>query len=233
MWAPFFEFPCDKAAGEAAGAADAAIAGLAAAPQTLDEENPLTPRLSHRRPSAAPVAAVVGRGGRPGVGVGARAEALDVQGPRVKGDGRCLASVAIVQDRAYWELHVAEAPEGALLLAGSCVRPGDAAVLAEELGATPQSYGVRFCAGGQALSAGDVIGVAYDQAVFPVGIRVWQNGTLVAAPPPRGLKGEQWPAIFTSGGCVIDWALEESTWRPPCSCPPGFSALMSVRGLIG
>lgn len=118
------------------------------------------------------------------------------------------------------------------MLAGVSNRAvGDA--LNQELGQTPQSYGVQFGAGGEALlRVGDTIGVAFDQAVFPVTVSLWQNSVPVPAPLPRGLKGEQWPALFLSG-CTVDWALDESHWRCSASCPEGFNALMPSRGLIG
>merc|ERR1712151_820239 len=151
------------------------------------------------------------------------------------GVGRCIAGVAIVQDRAYWEVHVVDVATelAARLLVGTCVRPASGGdILLQELGATPQSYGVQFGAGGEApLKAGDVISISFDQAVFPVTISVWHNGNQVPTPPPRGLKGEQWPALFVSS-CVVDFALGEEHWKRSQSCPPGFSALMASRGLI-
>lgn len=175
---------------------------------------------------------------RPGaVHIGVHSEGLQVSGMRVKGgSGRCLASVAVVQDRAYWEVHVVEVSGelGSRLQVGVSpqIPPGGDA-LQQEMCAATRSYAVQFGAGGEMpLKAGDVIGVAYDQAVFPVSVFVWCNGARVAAPLPRGLKGEQWPSLFVCG-CMVDWALGEEHWKSACSCPGGFSALMPSRGLIG
>lgn len=170
------------------------------------------------------------------INVGIRGDNLQVQGLRIQGGtGRCLASIAILQDRAFWEVHVIEVNIGpsARLFVGTCTNPRSPSVLQEELGTTPNSYGVHFGVLGHApFCVGDVIGVAYDQAVFPVTLNVWVNGKPVVAPFPRGLKGEQWPAIFLSDG-VVDWALDESHWKYAACQPSGFSALIPSRGLIG
>eukprot|EP00418_Pyrodinium_bahamense_P056105 CAMPEP_0179167518 /NCGR_PEP_ID=MMETSP0796-20121207/82360_1 /TAXON_ID=73915 /ORGANISM="Pyrodinium bahamense, Strain pbaha01" /LENGTH=234 /DNA_ID=CAMNT_0020870209 /DNA_START=152 /DNA_END=856 /DNA_ORIENTATION=+ len=175
---------------------------------------------------------------RPGaVGIGTSAEGLQVRGLRITGGfGRCLASVPVVQDRAYWEVHVVEVSSelGSRLLVGmSAPVPEGGDALQQEMGTATRSYGVQFGAGGEApLKTGDIIGVAYDQAVFPVSVCIWRNGLQVATPLPRGLKGEQWPALFVFG-CTVDWALSEEHWKSASACPEGFSALMPSRGLIG
>lgn len=167
--------------------------------------------------------------------IGVRADSLQVRGLRVAGGlGRCLADTALVQDRAYWEVHVVgvSGELGARLLVGTCVKPAGGDILLQELGATPGSYGVQFGAGGEApLKVGDVIGVSYDQDVFPINYCIWLNGTQVRAPAARGLKGEQWPAVFVSS-CAIDFALDEDHWKRGDVCPFGFSALMPARGII-
>ena len=82
-----------------------------------------------------------------------------------------------------------------------------------ELGLTSHSYGVCVGESWQApLKRGDVVGFAYDQAVFPVRVDVWHNGSQLDVPLTRGLKGEQWPALFV-GDCTVDWALDEKHWR--------------------
>eukprot|EP00927_Polykrikos_kofoidii_P004339 TRINITY_DN11717_c0_g1_i1.p1 TRINITY_DN11717_c0_g1~~TRINITY_DN11717_c0_g1_i1.p1 ORF type:complete len:286 (+),score=53.61 TRINITY_DN11717_c0_g1_i1:71-928(+) len=174
---------------------------------------------------------------RPGkVGIGNRAEGVQVRGLRITGGvGRCLATEPIVQDRAFWEVHVVDvaADLGARLLVGTGINIGTGDILLQDLGVTPQSYGVQFGAGGEApLKVGDVIGVSFDQAVFPVAVTVWLNGSLVAAPMSRGLRGEQWPALYVSS-CTVDWGLDEAHWKFAKTCPEGFSALMPCRSLIG
>lgn len=220
----------------------AAASVSAAAPMGTPPSALAAPVAQSQRWQQAPVRGGPPAGGelRPGaIIVGARAEGLQVRGLRVQGGvGRCLTNVPIVQDRAYWEVHVVElgagGPGAARLQAGCCTgaqKGGD--ILMQELGATPGSFAVHFGSLGQALlRAGDVIGVAYDQAVFPVTINIWHNGSPVPNPSTRGLKGEQWPALFVSG-CTVDWALDESHWKQVGSCPVGFSALMASRGLIG
>eukprot|EP00439_Symbiodinium_sp_Y106_P072890 s277_g13.t1 len=114
--------------------------------------------------------------------------------------GRCLASVPLVQDRAYWEVHVVEVSDGASLQAGVAPRGPDDH-LQERLGATARSYGSELGAGGGlTLKSGDVISVAYDQAIFPVTVSTWHNGVLLQTPMARGLKGELFPALFL---CVL------------------------------
>lgn len=179
---------------------------------------------------------------RPGVvGIGPRAECIEVRGLRLRcapgcAGGRCLAAVPAVQDRSYWEVHVKEivADLNSRVVVGMAANSGPSGdILLQDLGATPRTYGVQFGAGGLTpLRAGDVLGVAYDQAVFPVSVAVWHNGVLMSTPLPRGLKGEQWPALFLAG-CTVDWALGEEHWKYTKSCPEGFSALMPSRGLIG
>ncbi|CAK9007482.1 unnamed protein product [Durusdinium trenchii] len=103
--------------------------------------------------------------------------------------------------------------------------------LTQRLGATARSFGIQFGAG-EPLNVGDVIGIACNQATFPVSVTAWHNGAPVPAPMPRGLKGELWPSLFLSD-CVVDWALAESHWKHQSSRPQGFEALMPSRGLIG
>lgn len=137
------------------------------------------------------------------------------------------------QDRAYWEVHIGDAgQDGAFLMVGSTVR-GKPDLLAQELGASPMSYGARIGAGGKApLQAGDVVGCSYDQAVYPPTIMYWVNGSQVTSMEQRGMKGEQWPALFVSG-CTVDWALDETHWKSSSGCPTGFSQLMASTSLIG
>ncbi|CAK0838590.1 unnamed protein product [Prorocentrum cordatum] len=82
----------------------------------------------------------------------------------------------------------------------------------------PRAEGVRAANRGPRLAdpraaarGAGRLGVSYDQSLFPVGVAVWHNGAQVPVPVPRGLKGEQWPALYLAG-CTVDWALgEEST----------------------
>eukprot|EP00913_Durusdinium_trenchii_P012937 g12148.t1 len=69
--------------------------------------------------------------------------------------------------------------------------------LTQRLGATARSFGIQFGAG-EPLNVGDVIGIACNQATFPVSVTAWHNGAPVPAPMPRGLKGELWPSLFLS-----------------------------------
>lgn len=262
MWAPFFDLPW-----EGRQAATTPTSGPRAAPSetpaglTALEEGKGTAAGSSRPPSAAPNPNAAGKAPtaqpkpsaaasaprlpqagllRPGaVGVGPRAECVEVQDVRLRcqpgASGRALADVAVVQDRAYWEVlvKVVDAALCSRLMVGVSAHCLAQDALLKDLGAGDRSYGVQFGAGGAAaLREGDVISVAYDQAVFPVSVNVWHNGTLVQAPAPRGLKGEMWPAILLSG-CVVDWALDEEHWKSPATCPGGFSPLMPSRGLIG
>lgn len=138
----------------------------------------------------------------------------------------------LVQDRAYWEVHVVEVSDGASLLAGVAPRGPDDH-LQERLGATARSYGAELGAGcGLTLKSGDVISVAYDQAIFPVTVSTWHNGVLLQTPMARGLKGELFPALFLCE-IVVDWALAEGHWKQPACKPQGFDAIMPSRGLIG
>lgn len=254
MWAPFFDAPCEQAPPRKDSGAAGAVAPVA------DSKVP-TPKISEQDLSADMVSqdskpAAVTKAKetrqrqqdhaapkmvqelRPGaVGVGVHAANIQVSGLRVTGGtGRCLANAAAVQDRAYWEVHVV-AVGGEL---GSRLQVGMSAhhaagsdALEQEMGTSTRSYGVQFGGGGEApLREGDVISVTYDQSVFPVSVSVWRNGSTVAAPLPRGLKGEQWPALFVAG-CTVDWALGEEHWKSANTCPTGFSALMLSRGLIG
>lgn len=242
MWAPFFDFPCEQPSGLGLlGGSSSSTSPASGAPPAVAGKPANKVEESAGALSAAPKPKSAAGGGpplRPGaISVGTRAEGLQVRGLRISGGaGRCLTSVAVVQDRAYWEVHVVDVTggHGARLLVGTCnaAAPGGD-VLLQDLGATPGSYGVLFGSLGQAtLNAGDVISVSYDQAVFPVAINVWHNGSPVPAPPARGLKGEQWPALFVSD-LTVDWALDESHWKNKGTCPNGFSALMASRGLIG
>ncbi|CAL1161006.1 unnamed protein product [Cladocopium goreaui] len=239
MWAPFFELPKDIGC-ECTGSN---------APAPADEEAPVrandvpAPPTSDAKvqgsssSSSAVTGAVTGAGSKPlrpgAVGIGSHAPELQVQGLRIRGgSGRCLASVPLVQDRAYWEIHVVEVGQqiGTLLLAGVAAQGPDDH-LQQRLGATARSFGVQFGTS-EPLKVGDVIGIACNQATFPVSVTAWHNGAPVPAPMPRGLKGELWPALFVSD-CVVDWALAESHWKENTSRPQGFEAPMPSRGLIG
>ncbi|CAE8590945.1 unnamed protein product, partial [Polarella glacialis] len=75
----------------------------------------------------------------------------------------------------------------ALLQVGLCAQGPDSQLLTK-LGAVPRSFGVQLggADGSSAVKTGDVIGVSYDQAVFPVAVEVWHNGVRMAVPPARG-----------------------------------------------
>jgi len=253
MWAPFFDAPCEHAPAGAHSACTAApVAESKVAPAKISEDDLAADMFSQSsKPAAAAAKASEPRQRQPdrapakkaqqlrqgAVGVGVRAADVQVSGLRVSGGmGRCLANVAAVQDRAYWEVHIIEVGgelASRLQVGMSAHHPAGSAALEQEMGTSTKSYGVQFGGGGEApLREGDIISVTYDQSVFPVSVSVWRNGTPVAAPLPRGLKGEQWPALFVAG-CTVDWALGEEHWKSASTCPPGFSALMLSRGLIG
>jgi len=260
MWAPFFDVPCEQASVGALSAGTAgsvvSVAESKVPTSKISEEDLSADILSQdSKPAAAAAAAATKaketrqsqqdhappktvRQLRPGaVCVGLHAAGLQVSGLRVTGGtGRCLANVAVVQDRAYWEVHVVEVGgelASRLQVGMSAHHPAGSDVLEQEMGTSTRSYGVQFGGGGEApLREGDVISATYDQSVFPVSVSVWRNGLPVAAPLPRGLKGEQWPALFLAG-CTVDWALGEEHWKSASTCPTGFSALMQSRGLIG
>lgn len=203
------------------------------------------PDVVKPKPSPATAPAVqhstdTSRSAKGGVRVGLCADGLDftelsVSCPSGVPPGRAFANVPIVQDRAYWEIHVVtvDSELSSLLSVGVGAHIPAPDVMQKELG-LERSYGIQLGAGGCGghLRAGDVISVAYDQAVFPVNVCVWRNGKLVSAPLPRGLKGELWAVIFL-GGCTVDWAFVEEEWKSAQSCPVGFSSLMRCRGLIG
>merc|ERR1740129_1486236 len=122
-------------------------AARAAGPSPADSCGHRSSTSHANRRQEAPVRGGPPAGGelRPGaIIVGARAEGLQVRGLRVQGGvGRCLTNVPIVQDRAYWEVHVVElgagGPGAARLQAGCCTgaqKGGD--ILMQELGATPR-----------------------------------------------------------------------------------------------
>jgi len=255
MWAPFFDVPCEQAPAAAlSSGTSGSVASVAESklPKTkISQEDLSADMLSQDSKPAAVSNAKETRQRQQdhapkktvqelrqgAVGVGVHAASIQVSGLRVKGGtGRCLANVAAVQDRAYWEVHVIEVGGelGSRLQVGmSAYHPAGSDALEQEMGTSTRSYGVQFGGGGEApLREGDIIGVTYDQSVFPVSVSVWRNGSTVAAPLPRGLKGEQWPALFI-GGCTVDWALGEEHWKSASTCPTGFSALMLSRGLIG
>mmetsp|Transcript_32030 Transcript_32030/g.73139 ORF Transcript_32030/g.73139 Transcript_32030/m.73139 type:complete len:259 (+) Transcript_32030:62-838(+) len=258
MWAPFFEFPWEQATAQPSAVQSSGSAVLSAAASQLPEKarsaerdqapQPITGGRQSAASNSSPQSRTPGKARKaelkPGaVVVGTRADGLQVRGLRIRGGvGRCLASLAVIQDRAYWEVHVLEVGSvaSARLLVGTCVGTAGGDILLQDLGATPQSYGVKFQGSPDAsdagsaqasLQAGDVISVAYDQAVFPVSILVWHNGVQLKVPAPRGLKGEQWPALFIAD-CTVDWALDEAHWECRTCCPVGYDALMPSRGLL-
>eukprot|EP00933_Yihiella_yeosuensis_P034496 TRINITY_DN27980_c0_g1_i2.p1 TRINITY_DN27980_c0_g1~~TRINITY_DN27980_c0_g1_i2.p1 ORF type:complete len:252 (+),score=42.99 TRINITY_DN27980_c0_g1_i2:39-794(+) len=249
MWLPFFDLPCElpkdqlplssvKSKDNVSNGSNSPGKGLSVAQTAVAEASAEKSSSSRSPPAASAASKASAKKGKLGpgplrkgaVGIGQHQESISIQGLRIQGgNGRCLAGVPVVQDRAYWELHVAEASVGSDLMVGVAAR-GAEDHLKERLGETARSYGVAFGLGGHAIKVGDVVGVAYDQAVFPVSVVVWLNGEQVDAPMARGLKGEMWPAIFLSEA-VVDWALGEEHWK---SKPPqGYDPLMPSRGLIG
>lgn len=259
MWAPFFDAPCEQAPprkdsgspGSVAPVAESKVPASKISVQDLsadmvsqDSKPAAVTKAKETRqqlqqdPAPSKPASKTAPALRPGaVGVGVHADNIQVSGLRVTGGtGRCLANAAAVQDRAYWEVHVVAVGGelGSRLQVGmSAYHPAGSDALEQEMGTSTRSYGVQLGGGGEApLKEGDVISVTYDQSVFPVSVSVWRNGSAVAAPLPRGLKGEQWPSLFVAG-CTVDWALGEEHWKSASTCPTGFSALMLSRGLIG
>lgn len=169
-----------------------------------------------------------------GVAPGEHAAGVVVSGCRLSGKGSCYASVPLVQDRVYFEVHVGEVFGAASSLAVGCgARPAAAGDLEKKLGEPPGSFGAAFGGptGHSELKPGDIIGCAFDQDSGPVHLKFWRNGAAVPGATLKGMRGEQWPALFIDN-CSVEWVFGENSLKYLSAIPGRFSALMASKALI-
>ncbi|EKX30829.1 hypothetical protein GUITHDRAFT_156740, partial [Guillardia theta CCMP2712] len=142
---------------------------------------------------------------------------------RVSGSGVALASESISQDKAYFEVKIAKA-EGRWGV-GVCKQSVHSS---DELNVE----GEGWCLSSVQLEygEGDVIGVTYDQSIFPTALRFYHNGEVLEELTITSIRGEVFPAVHVTDGAVVDCEFdgENGFAYPP---PAGFTGVVSMRSV--
>eukprot|EP00656_Telonema_subtile_P035815 TRINITY_DN3976_c0_g1_i2.p1 TRINITY_DN3976_c0_g1~~TRINITY_DN3976_c0_g1_i2.p1 ORF type:complete len:185 (+),score=21.66 TRINITY_DN3976_c0_g1_i2:173-727(+) len=141
----------------------------------------------------------------------------------MSGEGTCLGGCCLHQDRAYFEVKIVK-NEGSFQIGVANRRTDKEKALGEDpnLSWVFQSH--------PKLAAGDVIGVAYDQADVPC-INFFHNGKLMENERQVGMKGEVYPAISVTGGAEMQVNFTHQFEYPPGN-PYEYSGLIQSQSLI-
>jgi len=148
---------------------------------------------------------------------------LTISDLTVRGEGQILADQCILQDRAYWEATV-ETLGGGMAIGVASPSHTMGYPLTEGLSDGSSSWAWHAAR----VEAGDVIGVALDQADFPVRLRFYVNGAERA--DLRGPVTEATPILELSGGgskVKMNFGSAPFVHRQP-----GFEGLIRSRSLI-
>ena len=140
------------------------------------------------------------------------------------GAGQILADQAVLQDRGYWEVSVEQAERLSVGVASA------AHTLGNPLGDGATSWALHSVDLPQVLQPGDVIGVALDQADFPVSLRFYVNGTQYAE--VRGPATESTPIVHlysSTDAVAVNFGLQPFARPPPSG---GYSGLLRSRSIL-
>lgn len=153
----------------------------------------------------------------------AKSGELTISELSVSGSGQILADQCILQDRAYWEATVEKCGGGLVV---GVVSPAHA--IGSKLTEGTQDGSCSWTWRAEGLVDGDVLGVALDQADFPVRLRFYVNGTQRA--DLRGPVTEATPVLELSGrGSAVRMNFGQF---PFAHRLPGFDGLIRSRSLI-
>ncbi len=152
-----------------------------------------------------------------------RTGSLTASGPHITGAGSILADQSCLQDRGYWEVVIESAEKVSVGVAS----PQHA--LGTDLGDGETSWALHSTDLAQPLRAGDVIGVAFDQADYPVALRFYLNGQQCAE--VRGPVSDATPIIrlhALTDSVVVNFGDQDFSRGPP----NGFTGLLRSRSII-
>ena len=141
---------------------------------------------------------------------------------KVCGEGSALGDAPILQDKGYFEARVVSAGRFAVGVAtkGS---PLDGVL---EKAATAWTITSDHA---NAPAVGEVVGVAVDQADYPVQVYFYSGGKLIHQ--LSGVRGEVLPAFSVSDGASLDVNFgSREPWAQPM--PPGFEGIIKSISLL-
>ena len=154
--------------------------------------------------------------------------AMQVSAFHARGCGQAFAEQPILQDRAYWEVTVQNLTSGMSVgVAAAQHTVGDKLNAGTAWALTPSDFALLVPAG---LGKGDIIGVALDQADFPVSLTFWHNGKELKA--LRGPNTEATPLIElpeASDEVQVNFVGPEFAHAPASG---SFSGIIKARSLL-
>ncbi|GFS85683.1 SPRY domain-containing protein 7 [Nephila pilipes] len=150
-------------------------------------------------------------------------------GHRVCGTGAALATVPIVQNKAYFEMKLQQSGVWGVGLATRHAdlnrvplgRDKESWVLTSD-GTIVHNGDVLYKLSEMPME-GDIVGVSYDH----VEINFYVNGKNLMC-PVTGAKGEVFPVLYVDDGAILDAAFTTFTHQPP----PGFDRIMVEKSLL-
>ncbi|CAL1289669.1 unnamed protein product [Larinioides sclopetarius] len=150
-------------------------------------------------------------------------------GHRVCGTGAALATVPIVQNKAYFEMKLQQSGVWGVGLATRHAdlnrvplgRDKESWVLTSE-GTIVHNGDILYKLSEMPME-GDIVGVSYDH----VEINFYVNGKNLMC-PVTGAKGEVFPVLYVDDGAILDAAFTNFTHQPP----PGFDRIMVEKSLL-
>ena len=150
----------------------------------------------------------------------------------VSGEGAALASAAIEQDAAYWEVKVVKTGTIRLGVARKLVpkelEAGVKPLPSSAGGASPSKAQRSWCAD-LVLEEGDNVGIAFGQADLP-NLSITKNGKPLPEHDVKKVGGLVYPVFSVGGGAVIKVIFEAAGFEhePPRS----FSPLMVAQSVL-
>ena len=149
---------------------------------------------------------------------------VKLSGSTISGTGAALASAALHQDAAYWEVKVRQT--GTFCVGVS--RKVPSAELEGAIGNNKNSWGLNSNTSGIPFAAGDIIGCAYGQSERPM-LAFYRNGELLAGQSVQRIRGLVYPAVSVGDGTVLEANYTQSFVHPP---PTGFSGIIPAADMI-
>lgn len=158
----------------------------------------------------------------PPVGLSAtlKADSVTVDGLKITGEGSVFGDAPVLQDKGYFEV---------TLVAGGSFAVGVATkdtplkgVLSNDKVSTAWTL-----TNSTAVSAGDVIGCAIDQADYPVQVYFYKGTQLLQQ--LSGIRGEVLPVFSVGNGAVLECNFGNVDY---VSMPAGFQGIIKCKSLL-
>eukprot|EP00744_Colponema_vietnamica_P024793 GILI01036264.1.p1 GENE.GILI01036264.1~~GILI01036264.1.p1 ORF type:complete len:245 (+),score=7.91 GILI01036264.1:36-737(+) len=144
----------------------------------------------------------------------------------IVGDGGCLGSESLVQDKAYWEVHIIK--PGAVRVGLFHSQKGPKDLTFPSIVASTDCWTVLFGSSSRfQVIEGDVLGCIYDQSDLPV-FKIFLNNELIET--VSGMKGEVIPLFAICENAKIQIAFDPSCFH--YNPPDGFSPIMVSRNIL-